>query len=98
LWSAHGEVAPILQGSWTFAVRLLFLSFDYLTRPLGIASLTAALQRAGHDAEVAALGDRVRQEALLHDCKPHFLCLSLITGRHPLFIERAWQIRAAQGT
>jgi len=76
-------------------MKLLFLSFDYLTQPLGIASLSATLSQAGHHAEVAALGDDVRQAALLSDFKPDILCLSLITGQHPLFFERARQIKAA---
>jgi anaerobic magnesium-protoporphyrin IX monomethyl ester cyclase len=76
-------------------MKLLFLSFDYLTQPLGIATLSAVLHLAGHHAEVAALGDTARQEALLGDFKPDILCLSLITGQHPLFIERARQIKAA---
>lgn len=76
-------------------MKLLFFSFDYLTRPLGIAALSAALHPAGHLAEVAALGDTARQEALLSDFRPDILCLSLITGQHPLFIERARQIKAA---
>lgn len=76
-------------------MKLLFLSFDYLTQPLGIASLSAVLHQAGHHAEVAALGDTARQESLLRDFKPDILCLSLITGQHPLFLERARQIKAA---
>jgi radical SAM superfamily enzyme YgiQ (UPF0313 family) len=76
-------------------VNLLFLSFDYLTQPLGIATLSAVLHLAGHQAEVAALGDKARQEALLSEFKPDMLCLSLITGQHTLFIERARQIKAA---
>jgi radical SAM superfamily enzyme YgiQ (UPF0313 family) len=76
-------------------VKLLFLSFDYLTQPLGIAALSAALHLAGHHAEVAALGDTARLELLLREFKPDILCLSLITGQHPLFIERARQIKAA---
>jgi len=62
---------------------------------LGIATLSALLLHAGHHAEVAALGDTARQEALLSDFKPDILCLSLITGQHPLFIARARQIKAA---
>ena len=76
-------------------MKLLFLSFDYLTQPLGIASLSAVLIQAGHLAEVAALGDTARQESLLRDFKPDMLCLSLITGQHPLFFARARQIKAA---
>jgi len=76
-------------------VRLLFLSFDYLTRPLGIAALSAAVRQAGHDTEVAALADSARQKSLLKDFRPDILCLSLITGQHPLFIERARQIKDA---
>jgi len=76
-------------------MRLLFLSFDYLTRPLGIAALSAAVRRAGHDTEVAALADSARQKSLLKDFRPDILCLSLITGQHPLFIETARQIKAA---
>ena len=76
-------------------MKLLFLSFDYLTRPLGIAALSAVLGVAGHRAEVAALGDTARQEMLLRDFKPHILCLSLVTGQHPLFIKRARQLKAA---
>jgi len=75
-------------------VKLLFLSFDYLTQPLGIATLAAELQLAGHQAEVAALDDHARQEKLLRDFEPAILCLSLITGQHPLFLERARQIKA----
>ncbi len=75
-------------------MKLLFLSFDYLTQPLGIATLSAALHQAGHHAEVASLGDKTRQESLLRDFKPHILCLSLVTGQHPLFLERARQIKA----
>lgn len=76
-------------------MRILFLSFDYLTQPLGIASLSAVLLQAGHQSEVAALADTERQDKLLRDFKPAILCLSLITGQHPLFIERARQIKAA---
>lgn len=76
-------------------MKVLFLSFDYLTQPLGIAHLAAALHQAGHEAEVAALGDLARQEALLRHFKPQILCLSLITGQHVLFVERARQIKAA---
>lgn len=76
-------------------MRLLFLSFDYLTQPLGIATLSAAVREAGHEAEVAALGDSSRQKSLLRNFRPDMLCLSLITGQHPLFIERARQIKAA---
>lgn len=76
-------------------MKILFLSFDYLTQPLGIASLSAALLQAGHQSEVAALTDTTRQEKLLRDFKPDILCLSLITGQHPLFIERARRIKAA---
>jgi anaerobic magnesium-protoporphyrin IX monomethyl ester cyclase len=76
-------------------MKLLFLCFDYLTQPLGIAALSAALHQAGHDAEVAALGDRARQKSLLRDFRPDILCLSLITGQHPLFTERAREIKAA---
>lgn len=76
-------------------MKLLFLSFDYLTQPLGIATLAAELQLAGHQAEVAALGDHVRQDKLLRDFGSTILCLSLITGQHPLFLERARQIKAA---
>ncbi len=76
-------------------MNLLFLSFDYLTQPLGIAALSAVLHLDGHHAEVAALSDTARQEALLSDFKPDILCLSLVTGQHPLFIERARQIKAA---
>lgn len=76
-------------------MKILFLSFDYLTQPLGIASLSAVLHLAGHQAEVAALTDTVRQDELLRDFKPDILCLSLITGQHPLFIEQARRIKAA---
>jgi radical SAM superfamily enzyme YgiQ (UPF0313 family) len=76
-------------------MKVLFLSFDYLTQALGIASLSAVLHRAGHQAEVAALGDGERQDTLLRDFKPDLLCLSLITGQHPLFLERARRIKAA---
>lgn len=75
-------------------MKILFLSFDYLTQPLGIASLSAVLLQAGHRCEVAALDDTVRQAKLLRDFKPDMLCLSLITGQHPLFIERARRIKA----
>ncbi len=75
-------------------MRLLFLSFDYLTQPLGIATLSAAARQAGHDTEVAALGDSARQKSLLKNFKPDILCLSLITGQHPLFVERAQEIKA----
>jgi anaerobic magnesium-protoporphyrin IX monomethyl ester cyclase len=76
-------------------MKILFLSFDYLTQPLGIASLSAVLLQAGHQSEVAALADTTRHDKLLRDFKPAILCLSLITGQHPLFIERARQIKAA---
>jgi radical SAM superfamily enzyme YgiQ (UPF0313 family) len=76
-------------------MKLLFLSFDYLSQPLVIATLSAVLHRAGHQAEVAALGDTARQETLLRDFKPDLLCLSLITGQHPLFLKRAQQIKVA---
>lgn len=76
-------------------MKLLFLSFDYLTQPMGIASLAVALSRAGHHAEVVALDDTVRQKLLLRNFRPDILCLSLITGQHPLFLERARQIKAA---
>lgn len=75
-------------------MKLLFISFDHLTQPLGIASLSAVLLKAGHRAEVAALGDTARQELLLRIFKPDILCLSLITGQHLLFIERARQIKS----
>jgi len=76
-------------------MKILFLSFDYLTQPLGIASLAAVLHREGHQVEVAARGDDRRQTLLLSDFKPDLLCLSLITGQHPLFLEKARQIKAA---
>lgn len=76
-------------------MKFLFLSFDDLTQPLGIASLSAVLHQAGHRAEVASLRDLGRQEALLREFKPDGLCLSLITGQHPLFLERARQLKAA---
>ena len=76
-------------------MKILFLSFDYLTQPLGIASLSAMICQAGHSAEVAALGDTARQELLMRHFRPDMLCLSLITGQHPLFLERARQIKAA---
>jgi radical SAM superfamily enzyme YgiQ (UPF0313 family) len=76
-------------------MKILFLSFDYLTQALGIASLSAVLLQAGHQTEVAALGDVARQNVLLRYFKPDLLCLSLITGQHPLFLERARQIKAA---
>jgi anaerobic magnesium-protoporphyrin IX monomethyl ester cyclase len=75
-------------------MKLLFLSFDYLTQPLGISTLSAVLHQAGHHAEVAAVGDTGRQESLLRNFKPDILCLSLITGQHPLFLERARQIKS----
>ena len=75
-------------------MKLLFLSFDYLTQPLGIATLSAVLHQAGHQAEVAALKDTSRQEALLRNFQPDILCLSLVTGQHPLFLSRARQIKA----
>jgi len=75
-------------------VNIIFLTFDYLTQPLGIASLSAALAQAGHSTEVAALRDIPRQQKLLQDFKPDILCLSLITGQHPLFLERARRIKA----
>lgn len=76
-------------------MKLLFISFDYFTRPLGIASLSAVLSRAGHHAEVVALNDTARQKLLLRNFKPDILCLSLITGQHHLFLERARQIKTA---
>ena len=76
-------------------MRLLFLSFDYLTQSLGIATLSAVVRQAGHDTEVAALADSSRQKSLLKDFKPDILCLSLITGQHPLFIGKAREIKAA---
>lgn len=76
-------------------MKILFLTFDYLTRPLGITSLAAVLQQAGHAVEVAALDDTERQQTLLRDFRPDFLCLSLITGQHPLFLDRARQIKVA---
>lgn len=76
-------------------MKLLFLSFDYLTQPLGIASLAAALSRAEHHVEVATLDDTARQKLLLHNFQPDILCLSLISGQHPLFLERARQIKTA---
>lgn len=77
-------------------MKILFLTFDYLTQPLGIASLSAVLHQAGHRCEVAALADTARQDELLRDFKPDMLCLSLITGQHPLFIEQARRIKTAQ--
>ena len=74
-------------------MKLLFLTFDYLTRPLGVSTLSAVLIKSGHQVEVSALGDMVRQQELLDTFQPDFLCLSLITGQHPLFIERARQIK-----
>jgi radical SAM superfamily enzyme YgiQ (UPF0313 family) len=76
-------------------MKILFLSFDYLTQPLGIASLSAVLLKAGHSCEVAALADTARQDELLRDFRPDILCLSLITGQHALFIERTRQIKKA---
>lgn len=76
-------------------MKLLFLSFDYLTQPMGIASLAAALSRTGHQAEVVALDDTARQKLLLRNFQPDILCLSLISGQHPLFLERARQIKTA---
>lgn len=74
-------------------MNILFLTGDYLTQPLGIAYLSAALGRAGHDSEVAALGDMPRQHKLLKDFKPDILCLSLVTGQHDLFFRAARQIK-----
>lgn len=74
-------------------MNILFLTYDYLTQPLGIAYLSGALLDAGHATEVAALHDIPRQRALLRDFKPHALCLSLITGQHPLFFQAAKKIK-----
>ena len=76
-------------------MKILFLTFDYLTQPLGVATLSALLHQSGHNAEVAALDDIIRQEMLLQNFSPDILCLSLVTGQHPLFIERARQIKEA---
>ena len=75
-------------------MKILFLSFDYLTQPLGIASLSAALVQRGHRTEVAALHDISRQQSLLRDFKPDILCLSLVTGQHTLFLDRARRIKS----
>ena len=75
-------------------MHVLFLTFDYLTQPLGIASLSAVLTQAGHRCEVAALHDLRRQKVLLRDFMPDILCLSLITGQHPLFLKRTSEIKA----
>ena len=74
-------------------MNILFLTYDYLTQPLGIAYLSGALLQAGHATEVAALHDGPRQQSLLHDFKPDVLCLSLITGQHPLFFHAAGKIK-----
>jgi anaerobic magnesium-protoporphyrin IX monomethyl ester cyclase len=76
-------------------VKLLFLCFDYLTQPLGIAALSAVLNQAGHNTEVAALRDIARQKFLMAAFQPDILCLSLVTGQHSLFLERACRIKAA---
>ena len=76
-------------------MNILFLTYDYLTQPLGIAYLSGALLQAGHATEVAALHDVPRQKALLQDFKPDLLCLSLITGQHPLFFDAAGKIKTA---
>ncbi len=76
-------------------MKLLFLTFDYLTQPLGVSSLSAVLTQLGHQVEVSALNDIARQQELLDTFQPDFLCLSLITGQHPLFIERARQIKSS---
>ena len=50
-------------------MNILFITYDYLTQPLGIAYLSGALLQAGHAIEVAALHDWPRQTALLRDMK-----------------------------
>lgn len=77
-------------------MNILFLTGDYLTQPLGIACLSAVLTRNGHRTEVAALRDLSRQKALLRDFRPHMLCLSLVTGQHPLFLRAARQMKQAR--
>ncbi len=74
-------------------MKLLFLTSDYLTQPLGIAYLSAAVRKRGHSAEVAALADIGRQKMLLREFSPDFLCLSLATGQHSAFVSRVRQIR-----
>jgi len=76
-------------------MNILFLTYDYLTQPLGIAYLSGALLEAGHATQVAALHDGPRQKALLRDFQPDVLCLSLITGQHPLFFQAAGKIKKA---
>lgn len=77
---------------WT-AVKLLFLTSDYLTQPLGAAYLSAAVRERGHSTEVAALPDTGRQKMLLRRFRPDFLCLSLTTGQHSAFLSRARHIK-----
>jgi len=74
-------------------VKLLFLTSDYLTQPLGAACLSAAVRKRGHFTEVAALPDIGRQKVLLREFRPDFLCLSLTTGQHSAFLRRARQIK-----
>jgi len=70
-------------------VKILFLVNDYLTSPLGVAYLSAALNQHGHRSEVAALRDSARQRRLLAEFTPDFLALSLVSGRHPYFVDVA---------
>lgn len=74
-------------------MKILFLTGDYLTRPLGIASLAASAAAYGHQCEVAALRDVQRQKKLLQGFRPRVLCLSLVTGQHILFIKRVREIK-----
>lgn len=74
-------------------MNILFLTYDYLTQPLGVACLSGSLLEAGHRTEVVALRDVQRQNRLLNDFKPHILCLSLVTGQHDLFFREARQIK-----
>jgi radical SAM superfamily enzyme YgiQ (UPF0313 family) len=74
-------------------MKVLFLTYDYLTQPLGIASLASALKQEGHTAEVVSVGDHRRQEHLMSAYAPDILCLSMITGQHTRFVQRARFIR-----
>jgi len=74
-------------------VNVLFLTNDDLTQPLSIGYLSSVLLRDGHRTELTSLRNAARQKKLLTEFKPDIIALSLVTGRHTLFLDTVRQIK-----
>lgn len=74
-------------------MNVLFLTNDDLTQPLSIGYLSSVLLRDGHCTELTSLRNTARQKKLLTEFKPDILALSLVTGRHTLFLDIVRQIK-----